>query len=701
MSQAPVSLESYWHLPASPIIYSMHLQSETPWENGPDPYTLHEFSSARYNGEDPALARDQPSADCEDLELGNGPLLPADVLAHHDSELDSNFDFEEHFRNARRDPPFFCSKAGFVAWCKGPDPPHVYRVNPWFPKWQAAPARLVERWLPRRPMKMAALLGGLLFWIIVFFSLLKTSVADQEVLGYGQPVKLSCHQRLWYVCVCPSEFALIILISLIPTGFLRHNATDCGVNGELCFPFEDQSFAFRCPSGCAAAILLEPYNVGEREYNYRPLVIGGKPSRLGGRTSGLYRGDSSICASALHAGLISDAMGGCGILHRHGEKSNFENVTQNGIKSIRFMPHFPMSFMLSHQASSSGLSEAKLAECSDNRWSLFAFTLAMTAALSMTVTSAPAFYSAIYFIVWFQVAMASDPPTLSFYDRVSVCLGRFIPGAFVGFVLYYFCVKYTLRGLDAHLEKTILWLGGCWVGALNTDTFDHIPISRLTPHDIQQQPGAFTALSIIIGSLIVITFVQAYCFRREGRFVPMLRLYALLVLGVLILVLIPYMNLRIHHDLLALLLLPGTAMQTRPSLLFQGILVGLYINGIARWGFGSILQTPASLLDGAKLGTVPPVINQPRIEHQNRLVFSFRELPVHVDGISVLINDVLRLRSLKSNNSQDVAEFVWHRGFANEIEYFRFGYVHTHALGGVWYEDFTEPATWAVDGSFF
>ncbi|KAJ5195609.1 uncharacterized protein N7498_009047 [Penicillium cinerascens] len=648
----------------------MHLPS------GPDPYTLHKSSSARYNGEDPSLARDQSSTDSGDLELGNAPLLPSDSLAHHDSELDSNFDIEEHCRNTRRDPPFSCSRAGFVAWCKGPDPPHVYRVNSWFPKWQAAPARLVERGLPKGPMKMAALLGGLLFWVVVFFSLLKMSVADQEVLGYGQPVKLSCHQRLW------------------------NNATDCGVNGELCLPFEDQSFAFRCPSGCAAAILLEPYNVGEREYNYRPQVIGGEPSRPGGYTSGLYRGDSSICASALHAGLISDAMGGCGILHRHVQKSNFENVTQNGIESIRFLPHFPMSFMLSRQASSPGLSETKLAECSDSRWSLFAFTLAVTTALSMTVSSASAFYSAIYFIVWFQVAMASDPPTSSFYDRVSVCFGRFIPGAFVGFVLYYFCVKYTLGGLDAHVEKTILWLGGCWVGALNTDTFDHIPISRFTLHDIQQQPGAFIALLIIISSLIVITFVQAYCFRREGRFFPMLRLYALLVLGVLILALIPYMNLRIHHDLLALLLLPGTSMQTRASLLFQGILVGLYINGVARWGFGSILQTPASLLDGAKLGTAPPVINPPRIEHQNRLVFSFPDLPGHVDGISVLINDVLRFRSLKSNNSQDVAEFVWHRGFANEIEYFRFGYVHAHALGGVWYEDFTEPATWAVDGSF-
>jgi len=473
------------------------------------------------------------------------------------------------------------------------------------------------------------------------------------------------------------------------------------MNGELCLPFDEQSFAFRCPSGCAAAILLEPYNVGAYEYNYRPLVIGGKPWRRDGRSSGIYRGDSSICASALHAGMISDAKGGCGILHRRGEKDNFQSFEQNGIESIEFMAHFPMSFLLTRQTSSSGSSEAKLVKCSDIRWTIFAFTVVFTTFLSMLVTSAPAFYSVIYFIVWFQVAMASDPPTSSYYDLVSIGLGRFLPGAFVGFAMYYFCVKHTLRDLSAHLEKTVLWLGGCWVGALNTDTFDRIPISRLTPHDIKQQPGGFTALLIIVSCLIVIVFVQAYCFRREGRFFPMLRLYGLMILVIIILVAVPHMNLRIHHYILALLLLPGTTLQTRPSLLFQGILVGLFINGIARWGFDSILQTPASLLDGGKLNTVPPTIDPPQIVDQDHLTFSFPDLPQHVDGISVLVNDVQRFQSLKPKGSSQISDFVWGRRFANEIEYFRFGYVHVNTLGGVWYEDFSESATWATDGNFF
>ena len=445
-------------------------------------------------------------------------------------------------------------------------------------------------------------------------------------------------------------------------------------------------------------MILEPYSLGDQEINYRPLVIGGKPFKADGPNSGVYRGDSSICASALHAGLIDDAKGGCAILHRQGERNMFESITQNGIESIEFLSHFPLSFLLTREASPES-GESKPVECSDIRWTLFAFTVVYTTILSMFLTSAPIFYSVIFFIVWFQVAMASDPPTSGYYNLVSTGLGRFLPGAFVGFVLYYFCVRHTFRNFEAHLDKTVLWLGGCWVGALNTDTFDRIPISRLTPHDLQQQPGAIPALVIIIGFLVSITLLQAHCFRREGRFLPQLRVYAILVLGVLILVAVPNMNLRIHHYILSLLLLPGTTLQTRPSLLFQGLLIGLFINGIARWGFDSILQTPASLLDGGRLGTEPPKINPPAVTNSTELTFKFPALPTEVDGLSVIVNDVERYRELKPKGSDDVVDFTWQRRF-QETEYFRFGYAHTHAMGGLWFEDFSKASTWSVNGSY-
>ncbi|KAJ5709136.1 hypothetical protein N7493_010470 [Penicillium malachiteum] len=641
----------------------------------PPPYTDPDYEHDHAKGA--AAVHERYDLD-GDIELGHIPLLPG---AHDDFDVrsasfESDFDFEDPPEQFRRDPPFSCTVTGFFAWCRGPTPPHVYHINPWFPKWQAAPVNLVDRLVPRMGAKIALLFLGLLFWVIVFFSSLRASVAGQEVSGYGQPVKLSCNQRLW------------------------NNATECGVNGELCQPFDDQSFAFRCPAGCAQQMLLEPYYVGANEYNYRHMVVGGKPFRTDGLNSGVYRGDSSVCSAALHAGLISDAKGGCAVLQRKGAREWFQSAIQNGIESIEFMGYFPLSFLITKDVSPPGSEEPELVECSDIRWPLFIFTVLTSIVFSMTVTSAPVFYGVIYFIVWFQVAMASDPPTAGYYNLVSVGLGRFLPGAFVGFALYYFCVRHTLYNLEAHIDKTILWLGGCWVGALNTDTFDRIPISRLTPHDIQQQPGAVTALLIIVGFLVFVFFLQAHCFRREGRLLSKLRLYAFFVLIIITLVAVPHMNLRIHHYILALLFLPGTTLQTRPSLLFQGILVGLFINGIARWGFDSILQTPAALLDGAKLGTTPPVINAPAVVDSNNLIFSFPELPANVDGISVIVNDVQRFQELKTKGATSVPDFAWTRVTPKLEEYFRFGYVHVNPLGGVWYEDFSDPSTWMPDGNY-
>jgi hypothetical protein len=193
----------------------MQSTPETSHENGSEPSNLDELSAARSNDEYMALTRDRPPrAGYGDLELGSAPGLPADSPQHHD-ESDSDFDFEIHGQDwVRRKPPLSCSMTGLVAWCKGPDPPHVHRVKPWFPKWQAAPAHLVERCLPRRRMKIVVLVGGVLSWAVIFFLFLKSSAVDQEVLGYGQPVKLSCHQRFWYVLFVLSTLHRPLLLCL-------------------------------------------------------------------------------------------------------------------------------------------------------------------------------------------------------------------------------------------------------------------------------------------------------------------------------------------------------------------------------------------------------------------------------------------------------------------------------------------------------
>lgn len=299
------------------------------------------------------------------------------------------------------------------------------------------------------------------------------------------------------------------------------------------------------------------------------------------------------------------------------------------------------------------------------------------------------------------MALASDPPfSQDYYEVVSTGLGRFLPAAFVGFAIYYFCVRHTLQGLTAQWEKTILWLSGCWVGALETDTFDRLPISRLTPHDIKQQPGAIPTLIVLVGILVIVVVTQALAFRREGRLPRYLLVYGIMACGILALVAVPHMNLRIHHYILGLMFLPGTSLQTRPSLLYQGLLVGLFINGVARWGFDSILQTHAALLGEGQLGSILPNITSSLISYSaQNIVFNFDNIAPEADGISVLVNDVVRYFSYKAANGS-VEPFRWTRQEEGYPEYFRFGYLKMSSSGGTWYEDFTKAGTWNANGSW-
>lgn len=233
--------------------------------------------------------------------------------------------------------------------------------------------------------------------------------------------------------------------------------------------------------------------------------------------------------------------------------------------------------------------------CKDPPWRLLGTSVVLSSLLSIFTTSPAVFFGSTFVGIYFSVALALDPVELeNYYSVISWAFGGFLPAAFVGLVIYYFWVSYTLRDLTAQFEKTFLWLGACWTGALSNYTLERLPIQRLTPHDLKQ-PGAVTTLAVLVISIFAIALGQAWGFRIEGRMPRYLALYAILALSLLTLIAIPHMNLRLHHYIIALLLLPGTPLQTRPSLVYQGLLVGLFLNGIARWGFDFILQTPAEL----------------------------------------------------------------------------------------------------------
>lgn len=69
----------------------------------------------------------------------------------------------------------------------------------------------------------------------------------------------------------------------------------CGLDGQSCTPFDNSTFDFRCPAQCKAVVLANPRTVGNAQVDLVPLIVGG------GDANGTYRGDSFVCAAAVHA----------------------------------------------------------------------------------------------------------------------------------------------------------------------------------------------------------------------------------------------------------------------------------------------------------------------------------------------------------------------------------------------------------------
>jgi len=150
-------------------------------------------------------------------------------------------------------------------------------------------------------------------------------------------------------------------------------------------------------------------------------------------------------------------------------------------------------------------------------------------------------------------------------------------------------------------------------------------------------------------------------------------------------------------------------MQNRPSLLYQGLLVGFFINGIARWGFDSIVQTWMELRGDAPMNTLlpellPPIIylNEGLKNLAANITFEWEQPnpDLGYDGISVLVNDVERYKGY-----QDVGDgpyggmkaFTWVKGeeWDNVPVYFRFAFLRGRGAA-----DYTKGGTWDVDGGW-
>ncbi|KAF9244568.1 hypothetical protein BU15DRAFT_41808 [Melanogaster broomeanus] len=465
--------------------------------------------------------------------------------------------------------------------------------------------------------------------------------------------------------------------------FWTQNA-GCGLNGELCAPFTNVSFDFRCPAQCSSVVLQNPRLVGNVEVDFVPLLVGGGDSQ---RT---YRADSFICASAVQAGFISDSTGGCASLQLVGNFTNYLSISAFGLTSIGFPSNFPMSFQFSPSS--------VLTHCTDLRNPVLAFNILITCALFLVLRpKAIVTYWCLVCIGFWHIALFSQPQATP--PPLDVAFGAFLPALFVCYAFWRVAVRFTMPVFaNAPFESMIWYLAPYWTGVLTNLTMAQIPIDRLTPQDIMQQPGGLVALIIIILVLLVIAINQVRVIRKTGYLPYYLGWHVIGGLVVLVLALLPGLEFRLHHYIISMALFPGTGFPTRLSAIYQGFLLGMFLNDVAAFGFDSILQTAADLVrDGPTGSPLPTFLTNSStynaaVTLANQTI-SWAGIPSDLvnqgwNGFSLLVDDVELYTGTALNYSLAAIE-------AGLPHFFRLAYVNNGAPG-----DFTMPATLWPNGTW-
>lgn len=561
-----------------------------------------------------------------------------------------------------------------ATWVKGPQPPRELKIVPCFPKIQQLPIQLLDRFLPKRRHRTCLLIAFYGAWLLTWSLMLRHHATSGFIKGYGRPQNLWCGANLW------------------------NEGNRCGINGNDCRPFSGASYAFRCPANCDQTHLLENRWLANQSHIYTTWVVGG-PDPADPDSSAVYRGDSFICQAAIHAGVVSRTNGGCGVVTTIGDHPSFTGSTSHDMTSFSFPASFRRSYKFQH------LPDAAKQCPSDSRWPLFAVTATAMVLISLFTTSPGVFFFSAYFLTMLHVGLVSDPPNKpNFPELISTLFGKLLPGGFIAYVLYLTSAIPLLKGVTAQFEKTILYLSFLFIGALNNYTFAPlVPIERLTPEDLRQ-PGAGFALAIIITLIVSIALSQIHYIRVSGYLPKYLAIYGAMGGTLLLLLAFPYERLRLHHYLYSLILLPGTGFQTRPSLIYQGLLMGLHINGIARWGFASIIETPASLGDvndgqgKSWWGSHGPVVNATVGKDGNDVYLDWGAIPrdVGIDGVSIVVNDVERWRGYVEE-MDDWNGTTLERGRREREEpwFVRLAWMNGRSTGR-----YSKPAVWEEDGTW-
>ncbi|CAE6429360.1 unnamed protein product [Rhizoctonia solani] len=456
----------------------------------------------------------------------------------------------------------------------------------------------------------------------------------------------------------------------------------CGLNGQSCSPFIAPDFEFRCPGDCLSVTLANPRTVGLTQLVYTSLVVGG------GDSNKTYRGDSWICPAAIQAGVVSASKGGCGTLRLVGNYTDFLPTVAHGVSSIGFPSVFPSSFRF--------LDSASLGSCTDLRSYALAYNVICTSILMLLLRPESIWiFWCLLCVGFWHITLFSDPRSAP--PVLSDGFGTFLPALFVGYAFWRSAWRFTLPKFEGMpLERVVWYLAPFWAGVYFNVLTAKIPIDRLVASDLERE-GAIAALIIVAIVVLVIVLNQVWVIRKAGMLFYYLSRYVLAGIAVAVLASLPGLTLRLHHYIAAILLMPLTAIPSRVSAICQAFLLGMFLQGVAKFGFDSILQTAAELRRDAPLGSSLPtfVTNSSSVMSSlTNISISWNAISSELsdsegwNGFSLLVDDVQRVTGESLSYSLSGLQ-------VGIIHFFRLAYQRDGVSG-----DYTKAATLFPNGTW-
>ncbi|KAJ3385785.1 hypothetical protein HDU84_002027 [Entophlyctis sp. JEL0112] len=368
--------------------------------------------------------------------------------------------------------------------------------------------------------------------------------------------------------------------------------TGCGdLNAVDCEPFV-QSIAVRCPAGCLSQVAWSYVYVGNSVVQYVPFVVG---------ENNTYRGDSWICLAAIHAGVLSNADGGCLVANLNPSAGEtYGGSTQNGVPSHSFNSTYPATLSFEIQ------SPPAASNCVDYGFDSEGFFLPMLCLMPFLNVSRRYIYWNT--LVWIYLYWTFVSPDTSRDDSsIQSYLGQLLPCLAVLWVLYKTAANVTLPASPTKfpIETSLLWIAPLWFGFHLDMLSNYIgPLATLSFSAKMFSDASSAALLIFLivaVSILVLTHLWMH-FRQDTLF-PYIPPYVILTVVYFELPHILGLSVHLHHYLLALLLLPPTRVQSRMSLICSGLLTGLFVQGVLKYGFAAPFDTSLQAQETYTLGT--------------------------------------------------------------------------------------------------